>query len=322
MTQLTGTGQTREGASAVLGGFEAIGDDRVSSRFYALCGDVSVLCKWRVALLVVVTAYIGFAMGAGGGVVAVWPSLAVTLLGVALSCMGASALNQAYEYQTDALMGRTRGRPVAARRVSVGAAAGLGVGLCAAGVLTLGLGVNWLTAGLSAATVLIYAAAYTPMKRRSSLATVVGAVPGALPPVMGYTGAAGRLGVEAWLMFAVLFVWQMPHFLAIAWRYRDEYASAGIAVLPVVDPGGTSTLRQTLVWSLALVPVSLLPSVIGVCGDVYFFGTLLAGVVTVGFAAALLVGRTAGRARALFYATLVYLPAVFALMLADRGSGH
>jgi len=278
--------------------------------------DFCQLTKPRITLMVGVTAYIGYAIGATPRWS--WQTLLCTLVGVALSCMGASAFNQVQERDLDALMRRTQGRPLPGGRMTVRDATVIALLLCVAGVAVLMVMANLLTAALSLLTIASYTLVYTPLKRISSVSTIVGAVPGALPPVMGYTAAAGHIGVEAWLLFGILFLWQLPHFLAIAWLYREDYARAGVALLPVLDPDGGSTFRQALLGCLALVPLGLLPTMMGVTGVVYFFGSLIAGVVFLGFAVALLIGQTQRHAKAMFYASLVYLPWVYVLFLIDR----
>jgi len=222
------------------------------------------------------------------------------------------------EQRSDALMLRTKERPVPAGRVNAVTALILGLLLALAGVLTAWGGTNALTAVLLVVTVTSYTLVYTPLKRRSSLATIIGAVPGALPPVIGATAASGRVGPEAIVLFAIMFVWQLPHFLAIAWMYRDDFARAGYPILLVLDPTGTSSFRQILIGCLVLLPVGLLPTVMGISGWVFFCGSLLAGLVFLGFAVALVIGRTTGLARAMFLVSLVYLPTVLMLMLVDK----
>lgn len=282
--------------------------------------DFSQLTKPRLSVMVVLTAYVGFAMGVKvvGLGYGTWMTLMVTLAGVMLSCMGASVLNQVYEWDTDALMTRTKNRPLPGGRMEIGGALVLGGALCVGGVAILAIMANLLTAGLAILTIASYALVYTPLKRITSVSTIVGAFPGAIPPVMGFTAATGQLGIEAWLLFSILFVWQLPHFLAIAWLYRDEYAKAKIVLLPVVDPTGASTFRQIVLGCLALVPLSLLPTIVGVSGVGYFVGSLIAGTIFLGFGLALAMGRSRRLARAMFVASLIYLPVVYGLMLTDQ----
>ncbi len=282
--------------------------------------DLSLLTKPRITLMVAVTAYLGFAFAARGTMMTsaeYWFTLIVTLIGTSLSCMGACTLNQVIERQTDGLMKRTADRPLPAGRMTARTASGIGLLLSVAGVSVLLL-INPLTALLSAITIASYVLLYTPMKRISSICTIVGAIPGALPPVMGFTAAQNRIGVEAWIMFAILFLWQLPHFLAIAWLYKEDYARAGMPMLPVVDPDGRATSRQILLGCLALLPLGLLPTAMHMSGMIYFIGAMLAGLMFLGFGIALVIGQTRTLARALFFASLVYLPLVFALMVIDR----
>lgn len=309
MTQAS-TGQTRN--TLLVNQSDATGITRWN--------DFCQLTKLRLSLMVVLTAFLGFAMGVRNPEAQPWSwiLLAATLAGVSLSCMGASVFNQIYERDTDALMRRTKDRPLPAGRASVSTAIVLACLLSLAGITLLAAVANPLAASLAAFTIASYVLVYTPLKRVSSTSTIVGAVPGALPPVMGYAAATGTIRIEAWLMFAILFLWQLPHFLAIAWLYRDEYARAGMAMLPVVDPDGHSTFRQILLGCMALVPVGLLPSMMGVSGVVYFFGSLTAGVVFLAFGVALEITRSRRHARAMFFASLVYLPLVYGLMLIDH----
>ena len=282
--------------------------------------DFCQLTKLRLSMMVVLTAFVGFSMGVRHPEAQAWSwlLLAATLAGVALSCMGASVFNQIYERDTDAMMRRTKDRPLPSGRMGVIPAVALGCVLSVAGVTLLAVVANPLAAGLAAFTIVSYVLVYTPLKRVSTTSTIVGAVPGALPPVMGYAAATGAIGVEAWLLFAILFLWQLPHFLAIAWLYRDEYTRAGMVMLPVVDPDGQSTFRQILLGCMALVPVGLLPAMMGVSGVLYFFGSLTAGVVFLAFGVALVVTGSRHHARAMFLVSLVYLPLVYTLMLFDR----
>lgn len=310
MTQLTGPSE--EVLTLAQDGATRIGGIRLR--------DLSILTKPRITVMVAVTAYIGFAIAARGVIMSAgeyWFALIATLIGTSLSCMGASTFNQVLERDTDALMQRTADRPIPAGRVSARAASGLGLTLCLVGVAVLLL-VNPLTAALSAFTIASYVLVYTPLKRVSSVCTIVGAIPGALPPVMGFAAAQDRIGIEAWVMFAILFLWQLPHFLAIAWLYKDDYARAGLPMLPVVDPDGRATSRQILLGCLALLPLGLMPTAIHMSGMIYFVGAMLAGLMFLGFGIALVIGQTRAHARALFFASLIYLPLVFALMVIDR----
>jgi protoheme IX farnesyltransferase len=279
--------------------------------------DYLELTKPRITLLVVFTALVGFVMASPGPVSA--GALTPALLGIALVAGGASALNMLLERDTDALMHRTRTRPLPAGRLRPAEA--LLFGLVVSG---LGLGtLAWLSGGLCAAVALVtwasYLFLYTPLKRRTSLSTLVGAVPGALPPVIGWAAARAGLEPGAYVLFAIMFLWQIPHTLAIAWIYRDDYARGSLPVLPVVDPEGHVTGRQTVLYSLALLLVSLAPAAAGRAGWVYLAGAAALGTGLLAFALRLAVVRSVAAARTLFLASVAYLPALFLLLLVDRG---
>jgi len=278
--------------------------------------DWIVLAKARITALVLVTTAAGYVMGSGSDLT----RLAITLVGTALAASGAAALNQVVERRWDALMRRTAARPVAAGRIAPLAGLAFGVGLSVAGVALLAVFVNAITAALALATIVLYIGAYTPLKRRTSLNTLVGAVPGAIPPVMGWTAAAGTIDAGAWALFGILYLWQLPHFLAIAWMYREDYARAGFPMLPVVDPRGEATARQVAVATLALVPVSLMPTLLGLAGAVYFFGALALGIGFLAFALGLALGRERAAARRLLLASVTYLPVLLTLLVLDRSS--
>ena len=278
--------------------------------------DYVALAKPRLNLLVVATSLAGFAMGHGdmSNLVLVLS----TVIGTALVAGGASAVNQVYERRTDALMQRTRLRPMADGRLAPSEALRYAFVLCAAGLLMLALGANILSAAVAFATLVSYAAIYTPLKLRTSFATVIGAVPGALPAVIGWTAAANDLSLGAWILFAIVFLWQLPHFLAIAWMCRDDYARAGFPMLPVIEPDGRSTGRQSVVYAAALLPVSLAPSIAGMAGPAYFAGAL---VLTLGFLALTIrFARTRSNAdaRAVFFGSITYLPILWILMISAR----
>jgi protoheme IX farnesyltransferase len=282
-------------------------------RVYA---DFLALTKPRVTLLVLITTLIGFHLGTTG------PTdlglLLHTLVGTALVASGAAAINQVMEQRTDALMRRTRLRPLPAGRLRSREARTFALALAIVGLAELAVGTN-LTAGLVAlATIASYALVYTPLKQRTSLAAVIGAVPGALPPMIGWAAATGELSVEGWVLFAIVFVWQMPHVLAISWMYREDYQRGGIRVLPVEEPDGASTSRQTVSYAAVLIPVTLLPTIVGLAGGLYFAGALLLGLGLLALAVDFARCRTASRARRLFLASLAYLPLLWVLMLADR----
>lgn len=275
------------------------------------------LAKPRITMMVVVTVWVGFMFGASG-LGWDWPTLTAALIGAALSCMGAGVLNQVYERDTDALMERTMDRPMPTGGISVPAGWAYGLVLSVAGVLTLGFLTTWLAAGVSLFTIVSYVVCYTPMKRSTHIATIVGAAPGALPPVLGYAAASGTIGIEAVLIFSIMFVWQIPHTLAIYWLYRDQFARAGFPMLPVIDPGGAQTFRQVLIGSLLLLPLGLTPTLFGISGLIYFVTAFACGLLMLSFSLWLAAEPTRSRARSLFFASLVYLPVVLVVMLVDR----
>ena len=280
--------------------------------------DLSEMTKPGITLMVVLTAGLGFLLAsAERGVFSFW-LLLHSLLGTGLVSAGASVLNQVLERDTDARMRRTADRPLAAGRFDPDAALLFGVTLGVGGLLYLAVAVNLLTALLGAVALAGYVFVYTPLKRVSSLATVLGAVPGAIPPMMGWSAVQDRLDPAAWVLFGLLFFWQMPHFLAIAWLCREDYASAGFPMLTVGDPDGRRTARQVLLYGAALVPVSLLPSILGLTGAVYFAGALALGLGYFGFGAAFARRRSTPAARWLMLASILYLPAVLMVMLVDR----
>jgi len=278
--------------------------------------DYVALTKPRVNLLVLVTTTIGFHLGNVGRT-----DLALlfhTVVGTFLVASGAAAFNQVLERDVDARMRRTMARPLPGGRVSARDAALFATALSIAGILELGFGANWLAATVALITLASYALVYTPLKRVTSLATIIGAVPGALPPVIGWAASRGSVGLEAWVLFAIVFVWQMPHVLAVSWLYREDYARGGIRVLPVEDPNGRSTAFQMVNYAAALVPISLMPTAVGIAGRVYLAGAIVLGVALLALTVRFARNRTPEGARRLFAASLVYLPVLFLLMLGDR----
>ena len=263
-----------------------------------------------------ITAAAGFYLGAAGHVNLVL--LASTLIGTALVAGGTNAWNQIRERDVDALMARTRRRPLPSGRLTPRAATWFATAITAAGVGYLAWQVNLLTALLAALTFASYVLLYTPLKRRTSLNTLVGAVPGALPIVGGWTAAGGSLGVAVAALFWILFLWQLPHFLALAWLYRDDYRAGGLRMLSFADEDGRDTGRMALLYALALVPISLVPTLVGVTGTWYFFGALVLGIGYVGAGTGLLFGATPGRAWRLFFVSIFYLPALLTLMVLDK----
>jgi len=282
-----------------------------------LASDLLELAKPRITSLVTLTTAAGFAVATPYGVFS-WMRFAHTVAGTALVAAGSAALNQYVERALDARMRRTANRPLPAGRRAPWVALFWGAALAGVGFFELALRVNLLTAGLAAATLLGYIAVYTPLKTRSSLATVVGAIPGAAPPVLGWTGASGELDLGAWLLFALLFLWQLPHFLSIAWLYREDYRRAGMHLLTIDDPDSRRTARQTVVWTLALLPVSLMPAAVGLGGRLYLGGAALAGSVFLVAAVAFARSPRVDSARRLLLTSVFYLPAVLGFLVVDH----
>jgi heme o synthase len=278
--------------------------------------DLAEMAKPGITLMVVLTAGLGFLLA--GGEKFSFVLLVYTLLGTGLVSAGASVLNHVIEREPDALMQRTANRPLPAGRMDPDTALLFGVAVGVAGLAELALAVNLLTALLGAVALAGYVFVYTPLKRVSSLATIVGAVPGAIPPMMGWSAVRGQLDPAAWVLFGILFFWQMPHFLAIAWLCREDYARGGFPMLTVSDTDGSRTARQVILYGVALIPVSLLPSVLGLMGTVYFAGALLLGLVYLGFGFGFARTRSTSGARWLMLASILYLPAVLLVMLLDR----
>jgi protoheme IX farnesyltransferase len=238
--------------------------------------------------------------------------------GTALVAGGAAVLNQVYERDTDALMRRTRMRPLPDGRVSPADARVFGVVLAAAGLAVLAARATLLAALLAATTLFVYLVVYTPMKRRSPVATLIGAVPGALPPLIGWTAADGRFSIGGLTLFSIVFLWQIPHFMAIAWLYRDDYGKAGFPMLPVIEPDGSKTGRQAVTYAAALLTVSLVPSLIGLTGSAYFTLALVLGILLLALSVRFALFRTIASARALFLGSIVYLPLLWLVMIADH----
>jgi protoheme IX farnesyltransferase len=280
--------------------------------------DWLVLTKARITALVLVTAATGYVLGTPGRIDAT--GLLALLLGVGMASAGAAALNQFCEREADGRMRRTASRPVPAGRISPRDALAAGCLLSAAGVAWLAIAVNPLTGFLGLLTVVLYIAVYTPLKPRTPFNTLVGAIPGAIPPVLGWTAATGSVGLGGWALFSILFLWQLPHFLAIAWMFKDDYARGGFPMLPVVDPGGASTGRQAALYNLALIPVSLTPTLLGLAGGIYFFGALVLGVLFLACGVAMALDRGRGSARRLLLASVTYLPILLVLLVLDRAA--
>ena len=277
--------------------------------------DLSEMTKPGITMMVVLTAGLGFFL-AGGQIS--FLLLVYTLLGTGLVSAGASVLNHVIEREPDALMRRTENRPLPAGRMNPDVALLFGVTLGVAGLAELALAVNLLTALLGVVALAGYVFVYTPLKRITSLATVVGAIPGAIPPMMGWAAVRGQLDPAAWVLFGILFLWQMPHFLAIAWLCREDYARGGFPMLTVLDTDGGRTARQMILYGAALIPVSLLPSTFGLMGTVYFAGALLLGLVYLAYCFGFARTRSTPGARRLMLVSILYLPAILLVMLLDR----
>ena len=281
-----------------------------------VAADLVALTKPRVVLMVLVTTLVGYYVGLNG--TPDYVRMLNLVIGTLLAAGGTMALNQYRERDVDAMMDRTRMRPLPDGRLQPLEALLFGSGVTMLGLVYLAAFVNVLAALVTAATVVLYIFAYTPLKLRSALCTIVGAVPGALPPVTGWVAAREDLALGAWVLFGILFLWQLPHTLAIARLYRDDYARAGVRVLPVVDGDGKTTERQILTACLALLAVSLLPTLIGLTGGVYFAGALVLGVAFAAVGAMQALAPSSAAARRLLFASLLYLPALLALLAFDK----
>ena len=273
------------------------------------------LTKPRILSLVLVTTAIGFFLGGKG--IHSFSRLIITLLGAGLVCAGASALNQYLERDSDKKMLRTKNRPIPTGIISPNNAMLFGITLLLLGILLLSLQINILTAFLSLLTAFLYVLVYTPLKKISWLNTTIGAIPGAIPPMGGWAAVRGELDLGAWVLFLLLFIWQHPHFFAIAWMFKDDYKRGGFKMLPVLDPGGKQTFRQIAFFSLLLIPVSLLPTVIGMSGRIYFYGALFLGIVLLGVARLFIISHNFQDAQKLLRATVFYLPILFFLIIFD-----
>ena len=277
--------------------------------------DLMTLIKVRIIVMAQVAVAAG-AYVAGPGLID-WAGLAATLVGISLVAAASFILNQLLERESDARMARTASRPLPAGRIGVREVLVLGIAAAALGLATLALFVNAAAAFVAALTFSSYVFVYTPLKRHTTLNTLVGAIPGALPPVIGWVSVTGALDLGALALFAILFLWQFPHFFAIAWIYREQYRDAGLAMLPVLDESGDRTSRHIVGTALMLLPVSLLPTLIGLTGTAYLLGAAVLGLVYAGFAMAFALSRTNQQARALFRVSLVYLPCLFILLSLD-----
>jgi heme o synthase len=275
-----------------------------------------VLTKPDVTFLVVITTVAGFYLGSRGPLD--WPLLLNTLGGTLLVAGGTAALNQYIEREMDSLMRRTAARPLPSGLLLPREVLVFGVSTIVVGAAWLLLAVNWLAALVAVTTSALYLGLYTPLKTRTTLSTAVGAIPGALPPLIGWAAARGSLSLGGWVLFAILFFWQFPHFMAIAWIYREDYARAGIQMLPVVDKKGDATFRQIITTSAILVWVSALPSVVGMAGIPYFFGALALGMILLQVGLWANRSRTNVRAKWLMHATVAHIPILLAWLVLDR----
>ena len=296
-----------------LGPLDRLGSSR---RVTAMMADYVALTKPRLNVLVVATSAAGYYLGSATPP-APW-SMAEAVCGTTLVAAGSAVLNQVYERDTDALMRRTRLRPLPDGRVTADEAAIFGVSLAALGILLLVLKTNGLAALLALTTLVLYVVIYTPLKRRSEIATLVGAIPGALPPLIGWAAGHGSLSVGGWVLFAMVFLWQIPHFMAISWIYREDYGKGGFPMLSVIDPEGHSAGRQALIYAWALLPVSLLPTGVGLSGRIYFWIALMLGAALVWLAWRFARTRSEPIARALFIGSIVYLPLIWVAMILNH----
>lgn len=282
----------------------------------SLASVLSELVKARLTALVVLTTLVGFYAGSRAPI-DYW-LMVHTVLGTALVACGAAALNQLLERDLDAKMERTSDRPLPSGRMRPDTVLLIGGGLSVAGLVYLALAVNFLTALLGAVTLISYVFIYTPLKTVTTLNTAIGAIPGAIPPLMGWTAARGEISMDGWSLFAILFFWQLPHFLAIAWMYREDYARAGFAMLPVIDPDGRRTGGQAVSHTLGLLPVSLCPALFGIAGPIYFGGAFVLGVIFCYYALQFSRHLTVAKARALFFVSILYLPVLLGLLVFDK----
>ena len=280
--------------------------------------DYLELTKPSVVWLIVMSTAVGFYLGSSGPFS--FLLFLHTLLATALLAGGAGALNQWAERDLDALMRRTERRPLPAGRLRSYPALGFGIAISLAGVAYLALAVNLLSAGLGLLTTASYLLLYTPLKTKTPFSTFVGSFPGAMPPLIGWAAARNDLSIEGWVLFAMLFLWQFPHFYAIAWMYREDYARAGIKMLPVVEPDGVSTGRQIVCYAAVLLPVSLAPVLLGMVGTVYLVGAVLCGLGYLYYGVLTARVKTTMQARRLLQASVIYLPRIYSLLILDKVS--
>jgi len=287
----------------------------LASFSFARIGDYLELTKPRLVSLVILSTAVGFFLASGPVIQA--GLFLTTIIGTLLVAAGSMTLNEWMEHRYDAKMRRTASRPIPSGRLKPQEAFGFGFFLSVSGFVMLAVGVNFVACFLAALTSFSYLLCYTPLKRKTSLCTIVGAIPGALPPLIGWAAVSGAPSYAAWVLFAIIFLWQMPHFLAIAWLYRSDFEKAGFRMLSVYDPTGEQVIRQMVLYSLALLPVSLLPSVIGLTGALYFFAALAMGIGFCGLGV-LSFRRLEERARMLFRASVIYLTLLFIVMVIDK----
>ena len=282
--------------------------------------DYIALTKPRITWLILMSTGVGYFFGLEHHWSGWWElaTLADTIVGTGLIASGTAALNQWYERESDRKMRRTEKRPLPAGLMTPRSALWFGIGLAALGFAELALFVNLLSGLLGLFTLASYLFIYTPLKQRTSLSTVVGALPGAMPPMIGYAAASGHLNADAWALFAILFLWQFPHFLAIAWMYREDYERAGILMLPVVEPDGESTSRQIVIYASTLIPVSLFPTILGMTGRLYLIGAILLGGWFLYSGVRVALDRTLLRARSVLLVSVIYLPLMYGLMILDH----
>jgi protoheme IX farnesyltransferase len=278
--------------------------------------DYIALTKPRITWLILMSTGVGYFFGVKNS----WHFLTLihTIIGTGLIASGTAALNQWYEREADAKMRRTQARPLPAGRLEAWQALVFAITISAAGFAELWIGANALAAMLGLFTLLCYLFVYTPLKQRSPHSTTIGSIPGAMPPLIGFAAASGTLTWDAWVLFAILFLWQFPHFYAIAWMYKEDYARAGIRMLPVLEPDGKSTARRILLYSAALIPISLMPKFFAMAGNVYLFGAIALGLAFLYYGLRIRWDRTRQQARRVLLASVVYLPVLFSLMLFDR----
>jgi len=279
-------------------------------------GAYLTLTKPDVSLLVLMTTGAGFYMGSHGPVD--WLRLAHTVFGTMLIAAGTAALNHYIERESDRYMRRTASRPLPSGQLQPREALFFGIALAVAGSADLWISSGWLASALGVVTCLSYLLAYTPLKKKTVWATFIGAFPGAVPPMIGWVAANGSLDRGAWLLFGILFLWQFPHFHAIAWMYREDYSRAGILMLPVVDRDGTRTFRQIVLTAIGLVAVSLLPSLLGLTGVLYFFGALVVSTALLQVCLWAASSKSNVRAKWLMHATVLHIPLLLGLMMYDK----